>query len=120
MKAVAVLGCVLQVESPSSGVANITSTPDNDVSVDGKNAYFGTINISVSGASTTGATGGSGTGTLTGTSKNCTNHGKPAILEGDTCTISVTGTSTVYPYPSVTWPLIVKISNASQTSFSVD
>ena len=120
MKPIAVLGCTLSIMPPSTGVATITSPPDTDVIIDNKNAYFGTMNISVSAATTTGATGGAGTGVLMGTSTSTTNHGKPAILMGDSVTITVTGTTTSSPPSPISWPLEVRIVESGQVSTSVD
>ena len=118
MKLIAVQGCTL-IATPS-GVAKITSPAATDVMVDNKGAYFGTLSISVSGATSGSASGGEGVGTLIGTSKNCTNHGQPAVLENDECSVSVTGTSTKPPYNPETWTVTVKISVAGQTSMSSD
>ena len=112
------MGCSLQVIP--SGQASIVSPAATDVSVDNKGAYFGTIAISVSNASIPGAlVGGSGAGTLNGTSTTCTNNGQPAVLQGDNTTVSVTGVNPETGLPAG-GTVTVMISDAGQTSTMTD
>lgn len=114
MKPIAVQGCKLTVTPP--GDAKITTPPETDVIIDNKNAYFGTLSITVSNATTTGADSGTGTGTLSGSSVNTTNHNKKAVLQDDECKIKVTGKQTSHPFSTTSWTVTVKISVAGQTS----
>lgn len=117
---IAVQGCQLTVMPPSTGVATITSSPETDVSIENKPAYFGTMTVSVSGAATTGADSGAGVGILNGSSLYSSNNGKKAIVFGDSVQIEVTGKQTSYPFNPIAWVLQVKITNAGQTSTTTD
>lgn len=113
MKNIAVQGCVLDC-----AFAQITSLPDSKSKVDGLGIYCGSINIQISGYSSSVITvsgSGTGSGTLQPTSNHVKIGGKAVVLEGDEVTITVngqatSGTSTVPMSELVT----VKITNAGQ------
>ena len=118
-KNIAVNGCELEDET-GGGTVNISTSPSAKVKADGKGIYFGPISISVSGSDGGGSIGdgnGTGTGTITGTGGSVTSGGQPALLEGDTATVYVSGTttsgSTVTPVPNV--PVTVKVKKAGQS-----
>lgn len=103
----AVDGCELE-DVTGGGIVTVTSVPSDNVFAGGKGVFFGTLNVSVTGSNGGGSIGdnnGTGTGTINGTGLNvCDGSGKPALLEGDTGTAYVSGTSeegdeTVGPVP---------------------
>lgn len=117
-KNIAVDGCELEDET-GGGTVEITSSASEDVKADGKGIFFGPVSIAVSGSDGGGAIGdgnGTGTGVITGTGSKVTSGGQPALLEGDTATVVVNGTttsgsSTVPASASVT----VKVKDAGQS-----
>lgn len=108
----------LEVVSPGTGSAKIESSPSSDVKINGDGVFFGTITISVSSSNGGGSmtdNNGSGTGTLTGTGSKVTSNGQPAVLEGDTATIIITGgTASGYPVPAP-GSVTVKVKKAGQS-----
>ena len=115
-KNIAVSGCELEDET-GGGTVRITSPASTKVLADGSGVYFGNVAISVSGSDGGGAIGdgnGAGTGTITGTGTNV-DGGGPALLEGDTATVTVIGTTTsgnvVTPSSA---PVTVKVKKAGQ------
>lgn len=116
-------GCVLQ-DITGNGHVKIESEASTEVALTEQGFYFGTIFVSVQGSNGGGQINnldGNGVGTLTGTGTSITLHGQPAILDGDTGIVYVSGTRTD-PSPSgpVTTsvrnvPVTVKIINAGQT-----
>lgn len=118
-KNIAVKGCELEDET-GGGTVSISTSPSDKVKADGKGIYFGPISISVSGSDGGGLIGdgnGAGTGVITGTGSKVTSGGQPALLEGDTVTVAVTGTTTsgnvVTPVKDV--PVTVKVKKAGQS-----
>ena len=117
-KNIAVDGCELEDET-GGGTVEITSSASTKVKADGKGIFFGPVSIAVSGSDGGGAIGdgnGAGTGVITGTGSKVASGGQPALLEGDTATVAVTGTttsgsSTVPASASVT----VKVKKAGQS-----
>ena len=115
MKNIAVQGCVLDCI-----FAQITSPPDSKSKIDGLGIYCGSINIQISGYSSSVITvpgSGTGSGTLQPTSNHVKIGGKAVVLERDEVTITVngqatSGTSTI----PVSEPVTVKISSAGQNT----
>ena len=116
MKPIAVLGCQLQLLPPTTGVVTITSTGEPKTLIDNKPAFFGNIAFTVAGASTTGATGGSGGGAIMGTAAFTSDNNLPAVLMGDHVTVTLTGTTTSTPPSPISWPAVVQVIDAGQTS----
>lgn len=112
---VAVDGCELE-DVTGGGTVSVDSSPSDQVFADGKGVFFGTINISVSGSDGGGKftdKNGAGSGTLTGTGTNvCDADGQPAVLEDDSATVVVNGTSSGYTQPPAT--ITIKVKNAGQ------
>lgn len=119
-KPIAVLGCKLQILPPSTGTVTVTGVPDSNVMIENKPAFFGQIAFTIAGASTTGATGGTGGGSIMGTAVFNSNSNKPAVLLGDQVVVTVKGTTTSSPSSPIEWPLTVQITNAGQTSALAD
>ena len=117
MKNIAVEGCTLSLSS-GTGQVSITTTPSSKVLLDGKKAYFGNLQISISAFTSptiTVSSSGSGSGTLSPTSQKVKSENNAAVLEGDKAQITVTGqaisgTTTVV----VTEIVTVTISSAGQ------
>ena len=113
--AVAVDGCELE-DVTGGGTVNVDSAPSDQVFAEGNGVFFGTINISVSNSNGGGRFtdgNGSGSGTLTGTGTNvCDADGQPAVLEDDSTTVVVNGTSGGYSQPPAT--ITVKVKKAGQ------
>ena len=113
---IAVSGCELEDET-GGGTVNITSSASDKVLAGGSGVYFGDVAISVSGSDGGGDIGdgnGAGTGTITGTGENV-DGGGPALLEGDTAKVTVTGTTTsgqVVTHSSA--QVTVKVTKAGQ------
>ena len=120
MKPIAVVGCQLQLLPPTTGVVTVTGTGEAKTLIDNKPAFFGSISFSVSGASTTGATGGTGGGSIVGTAAFTSDNNKPAVLLGDQVTVTLTGTTTSTPPSTIEWPAVVQVVDAGQTSTNVD
>ena len=123
-KKIAVKGCELE-DSTGGGTVSISSSPSaktgDYVSAEVLNgAYFGAVQVSVSGSDGGGTIGdgnGAGSGTITGSGAKMTDeNGNPVLLEGDTATILVTGTTTsgssTVPVKDV--PITVKVKKAGQ------
>lgn len=118
-KAIAVQGCTLEIveEGKSALSKQISTSPSIDVKFDGKGAYSGTIQITLSGYTGGSIVSGSGAtdtpGTLSGSAQYVKIDGNSAVLEGDTSdTITVIGLDSMGH--SVTDYCTVKISNAGQ------
>lgn len=118
-KNIAVDGCELEDET-GGGTVSISTSPSDKVKADGKGIYFGPISISVSGSDGGGLIGdgnGAGPGVITGTGSSIKSDGQPALLEGDTATVLVSGTttsgSTVTPVLNVS--VTVKVKKAGQS-----
>ena len=117
-KNVAVMGCELE-DVTGGGTVTVTGTPSQKVSADGKGIFFGPVAVSVSGSNGGGGitdNNGAGTGTITGTGSKIASGGQPALLEGDTATIQVTGTATsgssTVPVGPV--PITIRVKKAGQ------
>ena len=120
MALVAVKGCQLTVQLPSAGNAEIDEGQEaSDVEIEGNGAYFGTLKITLSGCSTTGAVKGAGTGTITGTGRHFANSELPALVVGDTATVKVTGETTSSPPSETSWDVVVKVTEAGQTTVDI-
>ena len=119
-KAVTVDGCELE-DTTGGGSVNVEGSPSTKDFADGKGIFFGAVALSVSGSDGGGLIGdgnGAGTGTITGTGSSiCDGTGQPALLEDDTATINVTGTTTPpggSPTPVGPVPVTVKVKKAGQ------
>lgn len=118
-KAISVQGCTLEIveEGKSATSISITTAPSTDVKFDGKGAYSGTLQITLSGYTGGYIVSGSGgtvtPGTLSGSAQYVKIDGNSAVLEGDTSdVITVVGSDSMGH--SVTDTCTVKISNAGQ------
>lgn len=118
-KNVAVEGCELEDVTGGGGV-EITSDPSSDVKAAGSGIYFGPVSISVSDSDGGGPItdgNGAGDGVITGTGSKITSNNQPALLEGDTATVMVSGTatsgSTVTPVGPI--PVTIKVKKAGQS-----
>lgn len=122
-KKIAVKGCELE-DSTGGGTVSITSAPStksgDSVSAEVTNGiYYGDVGISVSGSDGGGTIGdgnGAGTGTIRGSGTKMTDeNGNPCLLEGDTATVSVTGTTTSgSTVVTVVTSVTVKVKKAGQ------
>ena len=93
MKNVAVVGCTVTL-SPGTGIAQITTQASLKVKADGKGAYFGPIDVCVSGYSDSVITvplSGSGTITIQPSAQKVKVEGKYVILEGDSGDAMISG-----------------------------
>ena len=108
-KYIAVEGCVLEC-TPSAN-AIITTAASQTVKASGKGCYRGAITILVTNASAVTDNNGTGTGTITGSATNVKIDGMPAVLEGDSVVVTVTGTS---GGSAASGQVTVKIQNAGQ------
>ena len=99
-----------------TGTVTVTNTPSQKVTFDGKKAFYGQIDISISNYVGGGIDQGSATASIFGSALHVNIEGKPAVLEGDkTMPIIIYGKSTVYPYnPSSTYDT-VEVQKAGQT-----
>ena len=112
-KKIAVKGCELE-DSTGGGTVSISSSPS------AKTGDYVSVQVSVSGSDGGGTIGdgnGAGSGTITGSGAKMTDeNGNPVLLEGDTATILVTGTTTsgssTVPVKDV--PITVKVKKAGQ------
>jgi hypothetical protein len=119
MKSLAVDGCELKL-SDGSGKISITNQPSTKVKADGKGCYYGKIEFSISGYTGTNIINGdgSGSGSISGGSKNVKIEGKDAVLEDDESeTVTISGTK---PGPngskiSTTDDVTVKVQSAGQS-----
>ena len=120
-KPVAVEGCTLTL-SPGTGTATITSAASTKAKADGKGVYRGTLQISISGYTSsviTVAGSGSGSGTLDGTSQTTKVEGQTVVLEGDQATITVNGQATAGSSTvPASEPVTVTIQNAGQNKWT--
>lgn len=110
MKNIAVQGC--QLDCP---FAQIMTSPKTSVKCGEKATYAGDLNISISGYSGQGITGGAGSGTLQSTSQYVKIEGEKVVLEGDKTTIPISVTGTTPSGASATVPVTVTIISAGQT-----
>ena len=114
-KNIAVKGCTVK-DMTGGGTVKIDSNPNASIKCNDKNAYFGTITVSVSDSNGGGIinnSNGSGTGTITGTGSKVLGGGQPAVLEGDTGAVTVRGTRTdpaPPPAGSVTTDVYAKVT----------
>lgn len=117
-KLIAVKGCQLSVST-----AKIDTNPVNTMTIDGKNPYAGNLTIKIQNYNGQGITNADGQGqaVLNPSAKN-TLDGKKFVLEGDSVTVQVTGTTTTSSGKSPVGPVPVnvKISSAGQTTTSSD
>lgn len=124
MSNVAVLGCTLQPVSPATGVITIIPNQQSQkVLINNKGVYFDRINFTVSGSNGGGSIGdnnGTGSGHIVATGRNLQEvpSGKFAVLEGDTATLVVNGTSDEGD-ESASGTITVKVTNAGQTDVSL-
>lgn len=110
MKNIAVQGC--QLDCP---FARITTSPKTSVKCGGKATYAGDLNISISGYSGQGITGGSGSGALQPTSQHVTIESAKVVLEGDKTMIPINVAGTTPSGAPATVPVTVTIISAGQT-----
>ena len=118
MKNVAVLGCTLNIAFP---IASITTSPSTTVTCDGKGVYYDKIEVVIVGYGSPTITdnNGGGKGYIKGSAKNVFVDGKPVLLEGDSVTINVKGTSGGGQSPA-SEDVTVKIVSAGQVSVQAD
>ena len=93
MKNIAVVGCTVTL-SPGTGVAQITTQASLKVKADGKNVYFGPIDVAVSSYSDsiiTVSESGSGTITIQPSAQKVRVEGDYVILEGDSGSAMIDG-----------------------------
>ena len=93
MKNVAVVGCTVTL-SPGEGIAQITTQASLKVKADGKEVYFGPIDVAVSGYSDgiiTVPGSGSGTITIQPSALKVKVEGDYVILEGDSGSALIDG-----------------------------
>ena len=118
MQNIAVDGCTLQL-SAGTGNISITNQPSQKVKCDGKGAFKGEIQFSISGFMGTTITNGDGqgSGSISGTSQSVKIEGANAVLQNDTSgSVTLTGTMTTQTGPvTVTEVVTVKVSDAGQS-----
>lgn len=108
-KNIAVEDCVLECTPRAD--ATITTPPSSHVKASGKGCYRGSITIMVTNAAAVSDNNGTGTGNLSGSARHTKIDGVSAVLEGDSVTITVNGTSGGSP---ATGQVTVKIKDAGQ------
>lgn len=118
-KNVAVNGCELE-DVTGGGTVTVTGTASTAVLAGGKGIFFGDVAVSVSGSNGGGGitdNNGAGTGTIRGSGENICENGQPALLEGDTATVKVSGTSTSGSTVTPVGPIdiTIKVKKAGQT-----
>lgn len=111
MKSVAVEGCEFNINDVS-----VLSLMTNSVKANGKKAFVSPMTIAVSNY-TDGATiaEGTGVGLIYGSATKTKIENAPAILEGDKCTVILTGVHPVSGAPVEGIEVSVEISSAGQT-----
>jgi hypothetical protein len=116
MGKLAVQGCELEVTPVTVSVTSkqITTSPSNDILVNNKGVYFGTISVSLSGMMQGSMACPSGTVTINGTESNVTSGDQNAVQEGDNGTATFTFTDSSTGATSDI-PVTVKISSAGQS-----
>lgn len=121
LELIAVQGCTIS-HAPGSdisgGTFTIVTTPSVTCSAEGKPIYSGVITFTFAGGSASGATAGTvtGGGTISPTSTKVTVDGLAVIREGDTGTLSASGTNSAPPPPTLPFTGDVEITVAGQTS----
>lgn len=120
-KFVAVEGCVLTLSSGNATSIQIV-TPASKNTIEKKGIYYGTLNISISGFSSTNVPNwipmsGSGSGTLSPTSQHVSVNGKMVVRADDeSATITINGQiSTESGNKPAIDMVTVKITDAGQT-----
>ena len=125
MQSIAVDGCTLQL-SAGTGSISITSQPSQKIKCDGKGAYKGQIQFSISGYMGTNITNGDGqgSGSISGTSRCVKIEGQTAVLQNDTSeSVTINGTkpsssgSGTEPAVDV---ITVKVSDAGQSKVKAE
>ena len=125
MQNVAVNGCTLQL-SAGTGNISITNAPSQKVKCDGKEAYKGQIQFSISNYMGTNIVNGDGqgSGSINGTSRCLKIEGAAAVLQNDTSeTVTVIGTkpsSSGSGVEPATDSVTVKVSNAGQAKVKAE
>jgi|GEM_PF-3846592 len=125
MKNAVVEGCTLELSS-GSGMIQINTNPSTKGSVQGKEIYKGTMNISVSGFTSTNVPSwipgsGSGNGVIIGSATKNMLENQPIIKEEDSCTITINGQKQTGTNTSPATDVItVKITNAGQSVMKVE
>lgn len=125
MKYAAVEGCTLELSS-GSGMIQINTSPSTKGKVQGKGIYKGTMNISVSGFTSTNIptwipSSGSGSGVIIGSATKNMLEKQPIIKEEDSCTITINGQmKTGMSTSPATDVITVKITNAGQSVMKVE
>lgn len=125
MKNAVVEGCTLELSS-GSGMIQINTSPSTKGSVQGKGIYKGTMNISVSGFTSTNVSSwisgsGSGNGVIIGSSTKNMLEKQPILKEEDSCTITINGQKKTGSSTSPATDVItVKITNAGQSVMKVE
>jgi hypothetical protein len=121
LELVAVQGCTITHSSGSpisGGSFTITSSPSTKVKCEGSGVYKGTIAFTFSGGNGSGAVPGSvaGAGTIVTTALKTKADAEEVVREGDTGTLTATGTKESPPPPTVPFVGGVEISVAGQTT----
>lgn len=120
MNKIAVEGCTLQCTA-GVGTVKINTLPSEVVLLDGKKAYRGTLNISISNYTDSVVTKASGKGAIKPNALYTKIDGELAVLEtAITEEIIVTGVSTEDPDVTATSKTKVKVVTAGQTDISGD
>jgi hypothetical protein len=121
LELIAVQGCTIAHSSGSSisgGAFVITSTPSVKVKGEAKGVYKTPLSFTFSGGNASGAVPGSvaGGGTIAATAIKTKADGLLVIREGDTGTLTATGTNASPPPPTIPFVGGVEISVANQTT----
>lgn len=112
MEFYAVQGCKFEL---SSGQGNVicTTAPSSKMMIGGKGVYIGTINLTIAAYTNGTITNGTGSGVLTGTSKN-KSLALPIVRENDETLNDIVVTGVDVSGNTVTALVKVKISDAGQ------
>jgi hypothetical protein len=113
-KELAVQGCTLEIQTPVSGNASITSSPSTKVKADNKGVYKGTVLVSVSGASQGNCQGASGVGSFTTTAQKCKVENETPLRKDDEATVTCNGTDPTQGGAPCSFSATVKVSDAGQ------
>lgn len=118
-KELAVEGCTLEIQSPVSGNASITSSASSKFKISNKGVYKGTVLVSVSGASQGNCQSASGVGSFTTTAQKMKVENETPLREEDEATVSCSGTD-VSTGAACNFSATVKVSDAGQDKWETD
>lgn len=113
-KYIAVQGCSFSIdEKDATLLCSVTSIPSTKVKIDNKGVYSGSISVTVTGWTDEVMELGTGIGVINSSANKISVENKKVLLEGDFCTIAITGVS-LKTQSTITVDYELKISSAGQ------